>query len=153
MENFVRRFGIIILVAAILASCKSDEKTEDTAAKQPQVSEEQSALGKTIYQKHCLACHQTNGSGVPGLYPPLQQTETVNGDNTKLIDVVLNGLQGAITVKGETYNNVMPGNQHLTDEEIAAVINYVRNNFGNTANPVTIEEVEKVRRNTTKIDP
>jgi mono/diheme cytochrome c family protein len=101
--------------------------------------------GKTVYQNTCLPCHQANGSGVPGMNPPLKNTKYVVGDKKKLINIVLNGLDEEIEVNGETYSNVMPPFNSLTDQEIADVLTYVRNSFGNKAGAVKEEEVKKLR--------
>ncbi len=101
--------------------------------------------GKTIYNQYCLVCHQSDGNGVTGAFPTLHQTEWVQGDKTKLIGVVLNGLQGAIEVKGEQYNNAMPQHSFLTDQQVADVLTFVRKSFGNDAPEITPEEVKEVR--------
>lgn len=102
--------------------------------------------GEQIYQTRCMSCHQMNGRGVPGTFPPLQDTEWVNGDKGRLLRLLLNGLTGSMKVKGTTYSGVMPPwGEALSDEELAAVTTYIRSNFGNDAPPVTTEEVAKVR--------
>jgi mono/diheme cytochrome c family protein len=100
--------------------------------------------GLAIYKQYCLTCHQINGSGVPGLNPPLRGTDWVNGDKARLIGVLLNGLQNA-EVEGETYDNVMPAHDFLTDAQIADVLTYVRSSFGNKSDAVTIDEVTTQR--------
>lgn len=105
--------------------------------------------GKGVYAKTCVACHQASGLGTPGQFPPLAGSEWVNeAEPGRIIRAVLNGLQGPITVKGQTYNNVMVAWNGLTDEEIAAVITYVRQNkeWGNTASAVTPAQVQAVRQ-------
>ena len=101
--------------------------------------------GKKVYESTCLACHQANGSGVPGMNPPLKQTEWVLGDKTTLINIVLNGMDEEIEVDGEFYSNVMPPLGTLTDLQIADVLTYVRNSFGNKASAVKEAEVKKLR--------
>ena len=101
--------------------------------------------GKTIYENTCLACHQINGSGVPGMNPPLKKTKYVLGDKKALINIVLKGLDQELVVNDETYNNVMPAFASLNDKEVADVLTYVRNSFGNKASKVTEAEVKKVR--------
>jgi mono/diheme cytochrome c family protein len=105
--------------------------------------------GEQIYNTRCVSCHQMNGQGVPGTFPPLNETEWVNGDKGRLIRLLLNGLSGSIEVKGQTYSGVMPPwGGALDDEEMAAITTYIRSNFGNDATPVTPEEVAKVREAT-----
>jgi mono/diheme cytochrome c family protein len=101
--------------------------------------------GKNVYKFQCLACHQLNGGGVPPLYPPLADNPRVNGDKEALIKIILNGQSGEITVHGKTYNGVMASYRNLSDEDIAAVLSYVRSNFGNDASSVSSEEVKALR--------
>lgn len=103
--------------------------------------------GEEIYNSYCAACHQRDGKGAPPRYPPLSETEWVTGDKSQLISVILNGLEGSIEVKGETYDSAMPQHDFLSNEEVAKVATYVRQNFGNNASPVTEEEVSQIREN------
>jgi mono/diheme cytochrome c family protein len=102
-------------------------------------------LGKRTYDTVCMACHQANGLGVPGQYPPLAGSEWVSGSEERIIRIVLHGLNGPITVNGKEYNNVMAPLGTLKDDQIANVISYVRASWGNTAPEVTPEAVAKVR--------
>jgi len=104
--------------------------------------------GALTYKKFCASCHQTNGDGVPGMYPPITGTKMVNGEPSELIGIILNGMSGEIEVKGEIYNNVMPSHQHLTDRQIADLLTYVKNGFGNQGGEITPEEVAAVRAKT-----
>lgn len=101
--------------------------------------------GRNIYEQHCLACHQADGSGVPGLAPPLIKGAFVEGDPERLIKILLHGLEG-VEINGESYANPMPAFDHMTDEEMADVLTYVRNNFTNKAEPITAEHVNQVRK-------
>jgi mono/diheme cytochrome c family protein len=101
--------------------------------------------GKDIYQKYCLSCHQVDGNGVPGMFPPLQKSDWVSGDKKRIILVVLNGIKGNIIVNDETYSQVMPKQDNLTDEQIARVLTFIRNNFGNKADSVYPHEVLSLR--------
>ena len=101
--------------------------------------------GKKVYDNNCLSCHQANGSGVPGMNPPLKKTKWVLGDKKALINIVLKGLDEEIEVNGETYSNTMPPITHLNDQEIADALTYVRNSFGNKASKVTEADVKKLR--------
>jgi mono/diheme cytochrome c family protein len=101
--------------------------------------------GEKIYKKLCLSCHQADGGGVPNMSPPLIKTSFVLGDKEKLIGIVLNGLKN-VDINDETYNNPMPAlGPVLKDQEIADVLTYVRNSFGNKASAVTAAEVKTVR--------
>ncbi len=87
--------------------------------------------GIDVYKKACVACHGKNGQGVPGAFPPLAENPYLFKDRAYPALVVLFGLEGPIEVKGQTFNGLMPSFAYLTDEEIAAVVAFVRNNFGN----------------------
>ncbi len=101
--------------------------------------------GKAVYESTCLACHQANGGGVPNLNPPLSKTKYVLGDQSKLINIVLKGLNEEIDIDGDIYNNPMPSFAHLSDQEIANVLTYVRNSFGNKVPAITIAQVKAER--------
>ena len=116
-------------------AAKPDSKTTVAAIKQS---------GQVIFEQNCLTCHQANGSGVPNLNPPLRGTEWVVGDKTRLINVLLKGLQGQ-EIDGEMYDNAMPAHDFLDDAQIADVLTYIRSNFGNKADAVKAEEVRAVR--------
>jgi len=103
------------------------------------------ARGKKVFETYCLACHQADGTGVPRLNPPLVKTSFVLGDKKMLIGIVLNGLDQEIEIDGDVYNNVMASHDFLKDQEIADVLTYVRNSFGNKASAISPEEVAAVR--------
>ncbi len=101
--------------------------------------------GNELYTQVCAACHQKNAGGVRGLNPPLIKTEYVLGDKTRLITIILKGLNQPIEIDDEEYTNAMPPQSQLTDQQIADVLTFVRNNFGNKASAVTPVEVKAVR--------
>jgi len=103
------------------------------------------ADGKKVYNMYCLACHQADGNGVPRLNPPLAGTEYVTGNKARLIDIVLYGLTEPLEINEEVYNNPMAAHAFLSDEQIANVLSYIRNHFGNKASMVTAAEVKKQR--------
>jgi nitrite reductase (NO-forming) len=102
-------------------------------------------LGRNIYTQSCFACHQANGEGVVGIFPPLAKSDYLNADVGRSIDVVIQGLSGEITVNGEHYNNVMPA-QRLTDEQVANVLTYIYNNWDNKSQEITPAMVRKRRQ-------
>lgn len=105
--------------------------------------------GKQVYTTTCQACHQATGAGIPGAFPPLAESEWVSGSPKRLAAIVLHGLQGEINVKGQKFQGVMPPfKDQLKPEDIAAVATYVRNSFGNKADPVTVEAVNQVKQAT-----
>jgi mono/diheme cytochrome c family protein len=102
-------------------------------------------LGKTIYTQRCMTCHQVDGSGAQNMIPPLIRTDYTLGEKSDLIKTLLNGMTGEIVVNGDGYSGEMPSVKDLSDAEIAAVLTYVRKNFGNNESAVTEMEVKKVR--------
>lgn len=117
------------------------DKTESTAVL---TKEDRVALGKTIYNSTCFACHGSQGQGVANVFPPLAKADYLNADVDRAIDIVLNGLSGEITVNGTKYNSVMTS-QGLSDEQTANVLTYVYNNWDNNGTEVTPEMVSEVR--------
>lgn len=110
-------------------------------------------LGKRQYALACVTCHMPNGMGVPNLYPPLVGTEWVLGSEERLIAIVVHGLKGPITVKGNVYSaaampafgQVPGGGYNWSDERIAAVLTYIRQEWGNEAGAITAQQVAAVR--------
>jgi glucose/arabinose dehydrogenase/mono/diheme cytochrome c family protein len=121
-------------------------KTSPTTEK-PVQEELKAALkaGKAVYDSYCLPCHMANGLGAPGMNPPLAGTDYVLGDKVRLIKVIIEGLSDPIEINGEIYQNVMPSQSFLSDKQIADVLTYVRQSFGNNASEITIDEVKNVR--------
>lgn len=103
------------------------------------------AGGEKIFSVYCAACHQKDGKGASGRFPPLVGTDWVTGDKKRLIGILMNGLEGTIEVNGETYINAMPQHSFLSDEEMANVLTYIRQNLGNNASEVTVGEVAEIR--------
>src|SRR5688500_1589875 len=101
--------------------------------------------GAQVYDIYCRSCHQKDGKGDGLRFPPLDNSEWVKGDKKRLMNIVLNGLEGAIEVKGKSYNSLMPPQSFLKDEDIAEVLTYIRQNFGNNASNVSPMEVNKFR--------
>ncbi|MBA4150381.1 MAG: cytochrome c [Verrucomicrobia bacterium] len=108
------------------------------------ISKSQMDDGKRVYAKNCVACHQANGEGIPGLFPPLGPSDYLMADKERSIRILIQGQMGEIVVNGKHYNGAMPPIP-IKDEQMANVLTYIRNSWGNTGAPVTIEEVRKVR--------
>jgi mono/diheme cytochrome c family protein len=98
-----------------------------------------------LYNTYCAACHQNDGKGDGNRFPPLGRTDWVTGDKIKLLNTVLKGLNGEIIVNDKPYNGLMPAHNFLKDEEVANILTYIRQNFGNTASAVSVEEVKEYR--------
>ncbi len=131
----------------MIASCgggTSDNKgavvTPPPSAAAPAAGTE---AGAAVYKRTCIACHQTDGGGVAGTFPPLAKSDFI-ADREQTITQVIKGKSGEVTVNGTKYNNVMPP-QALSEDDIAAVLTYVYSNFGNTGAAVTVAEVKAVR--------
>ena len=107
--------------------------------------EQQIADGKTIYAKTCVACHQAQGQGMEGAFPPLAKSDFLNADVDRAIDIVLHGKQGEVTVNGKKYNSVMTP-QPLSVQEVADVLTYVYNTWDNSKKVVTPEMVQKIKK-------
>jgi mono/diheme cytochrome c family protein len=133
-----------IISLSLLTFFLSSAMIQKNTITKPQSLGYQADSGKIIYETYCLACHQEDGSGVPGMNPPLIKTDWVLGDSTRLIDVVLEGLKG-IEINGDNYSNEMPSHDFLTDNQIADVLTYVRKSFGNQAGAISSEDVKKRR--------
>jgi nitrite reductase (NO-forming) len=100
--------------------------------------------GKRVYAQTCFACHQMEGQGIPSVFPPLAKSDYLMADKARAIHGVIKGQSGEMTVNGQKYNGVMPP-VLLTDEQIAHVLTFVRNSWGNSGEIVTVEEVMKAR--------
>ncbi|QSR85707.1 cytochrome c [Methylacidimicrobium sp. B4] len=136
-------------ILAGLPSAPSAHEAEATAsggaaAKAPAL--DPAALGREQYQANCAACHQPNGQGMAGQFPPVAGSEWVSGDPRVLTAILIGGLQGPVTVAGAEYNGMMPAwKTVLTDEKIAAILTFLRQSWGNHASAIDEEAVRAVR--------
>lgn len=130
------------LAAVVLPSLSAAGHARDRAVP----SDDTTTQGQALYSLYCAACHQANGEGVTGAFPPLKGSAVVNrADATKHIDVVLSGLQGA-RVSGVTYTNPMPAfGAALSDEVVASIIDYERGAWGNHGVVITPDQVASER--------
>lgn len=119
------------------------EETEAVAAAHGSLAETMER-GKTVYTQNCLACHQATGAGIPNAFPPLAKSDYLNDDVHRAISAVKYGLTGEIKVNGDIYNSAMP-KQNISDEDIASVLTYVYNNWGNNKTEVTPQMVKEVK--------
>lgn len=101
--------------------------------------------GKIVYDAYCSSCHQSDGGGVPRMNPPLINTKYVLGDSKQLITIILNGLNTPIEIDGEEYENPMASHSYLTDVQIADVLTFIRNSFGNKASVIQPKEIKLLR--------
>ena len=143
----MKKLFVMLTALALAAGPALAQKKPAAKAPAPKVVGVSAALlasGKSVYAQNCLTCHMADGLGVDGMNPPLVKTDYVLGDKTRLTTVLLNGLKG-VEIGGEQYHGVMPAQATLTDVQIAAVLTYVRNAFGNKASAVSVAEVKAVR--------
>ncbi|MEO6883712.1 MAG: cytochrome c [Bacteroidia bacterium] len=120
------------------------QNAETSVAKAIQDTATKYASGKVIFEQTCITCHQFDGKGVAGTYPPLAQSDYLLADKQRAIQQVLQGSNKLITVNGNTFTSLMPP-QELSDLEIADVLNYVYHTWGNNGYTVSSEDV-KVKR-------
>ena len=126
----LKSFALCFLAAAAVAAPDADSMKR----------------GQAVYSRTCIACHQPTGMGIPPVVPPLAGSEWVSKDASIAVRNIVNGMQGTVTVKGATYNGVMPPVGGLSDKDIADVVTYVNNSWGNTGPTVTEAEVAAIKK-------
>jgi mono/diheme cytochrome c family protein len=133
----------------IVACSQADDQTESAKVHAAETAagsiDELMAAGKGIYEANCGACHQANGKGLPGAFPPLADSDYLQGNREDVLAVALFGLSGPIIVNEQEYNAVMPSMGYLSDEDLAAALTYVFNSWGNSLAAVTPSEVAALR--------
>ena len=132
--RFLSPLAILVATAVMAEDAKP-------AAPNPEVMKR----GQAVYARTCIACHQPTGMGLPPVFPPLAGSEWVAMSPSIPIRNILQGMSGPVTVKGITYNGMMPPVTGVTDRDIADVVTYVRNSFGNSGSEVTEEEVKAIK--------
>jgi mono/diheme cytochrome c family protein len=135
-------FFILLSVPAFLKAQGNHDGNHCAATKSPYRLSMDS--GKKIYTLQCLSCHQAEGLGAPPLNPPLTG-KNIRGDKKKLIEIIIKGLATHEEIDGIKYQNIMLPNPGMKDQEIADVLTYIRNSFGNKASAVKASEVKSVR--------
>lgn len=146
------KFLAAALVAAAIGCSGGDGQANDansaSMAQTPAAATSVASEGEQLYQR-CVTCHQANGQGLTGAFPPLAGSEYATAENVAVpIRVVIHGMQGPVTVKGTQYNGLMPPygvGIAMSDKEVAAVLTYVRSSWGNNASPITAEQVAAER--------
>ena len=109
--------------------------------------------GKQVFSGNCVACHQATGKGLPGVFPPLAGSEWVQGNERVVTNILLHGIDGEITVEGNSFKGQMPSFQQLGDAELAAVASYVRSEWSNKAPPIKPEVFAAERKASTRTTP
>ncbi|MBW2961462.1 cytochrome c [Mesonia aestuariivivens] len=141
----------LLFVLVFFISCKKQEKSKQSKAEENAITvikktplQESIAKGKSVYTNNCAQCHLPTGKGIPKIYPPLRKSNWLTKKRTESIHAVKYGLSGEITVNGQPYENVMTP-MGLSDQEVADVLNYVMNMWGNKQEKMlTPEEVSNV---------
>ena len=106
----------------------------------------QAADGKQLFNGLCVACHQASGLGLPGVFPPLDASEWVNGDERIVANILLHGISGEINVKGTVYKSAMPAFNQLSDTELAALASHIRSTWSNKSPPLKAELFAQERK-------
>jgi nitrite reductase (NO-forming) len=114
--------------------------------------EQQVKAGEVLFKGTCSACHQDTGAGIANVFPPLAKSDYLLADRKRAIGVVLNGLTGPVTVNGATYNSVMPPMSQLNDDEVANILTFTLNSWGNAGGVVTAKDVAQVRATTKRAE-
>ena len=107
--------------------------------------DDQIKAGQQLFAGTCSVCHQANGEGLAGVFPPLAKSDYLAKDLKRAINTVLHGLSGKVTVNGKEYNSVMPPMNQLNDDAIANILTYVLNTWGNPGGNISADEVKKAR--------
>ncbi len=141
--------GLLALAINACAQEQASEQASDTAVHDAEVASgamgEVMSRGEDVYLGNCSACHQPNGQGLAGAFPPLAQSDFLDRDRTEVLRVSLFGLSGPITVNEVEYNAVMPSMGYLTDQQLADAMTYVFNSWGNSYAAVSVDEVAALR--------
>ena len=124
------------------------EAAQAAATSGAPTKEQQIKAGAALYNGTCSVCHQNNGEGLPDVFPPLAKSDFLMADKERAIAIVLNGMTGKVTVNAKEYNSVMPPMSQLNDDEVANILTYTMNSWGNSGPVVTAGEVAKVRATT-----
>jgi len=120
--------------------------TSLVAAAQAAPDAETMKRGQAVYARTCIACHQPTGAGLPPVFPPLAGSEWITKSASIAVRNILHGMTGPVTVKGTTYNSMMPPVAGLSDKDIADVVTYVNNSWGNAGPVVTEAEVAAIKK-------
>ncbi len=151
-QLIVMHSGFVALTLLVVA-CDNQNTDRDlvkaikTNAQVLELSAENKVLkerGEKVFESNCKVCHQLNGAGVENNFPPLANSEWVNGPTNRLVAIILHGIDGEITVQSKKYKGTMPPfKDRLPLKDIAAVLTYIRSSWGNQSSAVTLEQVQE----------
>lgn len=139
---------VLVIALVFIAACAKSAREPSSASASAAIANNPASAsdGATVYLANCSSCHQTNGQGVPGAFPPLAGNPLVTGNSTAVITIVKNGLEGRVVVNGAAYSGIMPHWKGLiSDEQIASVITYIRSSWKNHASGVSVAQVQAVK--------
>ncbi|HLX25774.1 MAG TPA: cytochrome c [Candidatus Cybelea sp.] len=143
------KYALAVLVATVvLAGCAKGAQSSAAASASAAAANNPASAsdGGAVYIANCSSCHQTNGQGTPGAFPPLAGNPVVTGNPIATILIVKNGLDGRVVVHGHAYSGIMPRWKGvLSDEQIASVITYIRSSWKNNASGVSVSQVQAVK--------
>jgi nitrite reductase (NO-forming) len=141
-----------VYVAEKVGSSEPVIRAAQSAESGKLTKEEQVNAGRVLFLGTCSTCHQMEGQGIPKVFPPLAKSDFLMADKKRSIEVLLNGLSGKVVVNGQEFASVMPPMSHMADDELANILTFVRNSWGNSGDAVSAAEVTQVR-NSTKRPP
>jgi mono/diheme cytochrome c family protein len=147
-EAHVKYAIAVLLLAAGLAGCAKGSRSSAAASASAAAANNPASAsdGGAVYVANCSSCHQTNGQGAPGAFPPLAGNPTVTGNPVAVIAIVKNGLDGRVVVNGQAYSGIMPRWKGvLSDDQIASVITYIRSSWKNHASGVSVAQAQAVK--------
>ena len=147
MNKYLRFFGVI-LVSTIIYSCSGEQKPADRFLNPDSKKDEAVSkykAGEAIYKTTCMPCHQADGKGMKGAFPPLAGSDYLMEDIDRAISQIIYGSEGEMTVNGIVYSGIMAP-QGLEDEAVKDVMNYILNSWGNNGGEVTLDDVKAQKK-------
>ena len=148
----MKAFALLMIIGVLFSSCqKSDRESNEESGVSNLAQKELMyySNGKKLYTVLCTNCHTDEGEGLGRLIPPIRKSDYLMADLGRTAKIIKYGRRGAITVNGIAYNQPMPGNPKLTNLEIAELITYISNSWGNSAKGVTIDDVKNALKEKT----
>lgn len=138
-------FTLLFLASCNISTSQSGKESEPSShVETSEETKNKFARGEEIYSAQCAACHQPDGKGIEGTFPPLANSDYLMADKTRAIKQIIHGSSGEMIVNGKTYNGIMPAPQ-LTDEEVQFVTYYILNAWGNEGGDVSADDVKKAK--------
>jgi cytochrome c551 len=134
--------GLITGLSLIIIACSQSGESNNLSLK----SQQYFVQGEKLYITHCSNCHQTDGSGLGLLYPPVNKSDFMDKNFEKVVCLMKNGIEGELIVNGKQFNKPMPGIPSLTDLEITEISTYIYNKWGNRRDSITLQQVSTILR-------